>query len=267
MPSLKDLLDDLTAEHESLDQVVRALAPEQWHRPTPAAGWDVADTISHLCFFDEAATLAMDDPPEFERWRDNLIVEMGTGATPDVDFGRGEGSEAELLDRWRASRERFATTAGRIAAMPSPPRIVWFGPPMSLASFVTARIMETWAHGVDVREALQLGLMPDAASARLRHICHIGFGARTFTFAVHGVPDPGDPVAFEVAAPDGSVWTWGPADSDQRITGTALDVALVFTQRRHPSRTGLKASGPTAEKWLSIAQAFAGPPTITAEDR
>lgn len=266
-PSLTDLLDDLRAEHESLDRVVRALTHDQWHQQTPAAGWDVADSISHLCFFDEAATLAMNDPPEFERWRDNLVKEMGADATPDVNLGRDMASEGALMQRWRASRQRFVETALRVGDAPAPPRIAWFGPPMSLASFVTARIMETWAHGIDVRDALGLAMEYDAVSPRLRHVCHLAFGARAFTFAVHGVEDPGDPVAFEVGAPDGSVWTWGPQDSDQRITGTALDIALVFTQRRHPSRTGVKASGPTAEQWLAIAQAFAGPATIAAEDR
>jgi uncharacterized protein (TIGR03084 family) len=267
MPSVAELLQDLQAEHESLDEVVRDLTPSQWSEPTPAAGWDVRDTVSHLCFFDEAATLAIDDPPRFEEWRNELVSAMGSGATPDTEIGRDLADVSELLQRWRGSRQGFVDAARRTAALPNPPRIVWFGPPMSLASFVTARIMETWAHGVDARDALGLPLEPGAVSPRLRHVCHIGYGARAFTFAAHGVPDPGDPVAFEVAAPDGSAWIWGPPDAEQRITGTALDIALVFTQRRHPGRTGVRATGSAAEMWLSIAQAFAGPPTITAEDR
>jgi uncharacterized protein (TIGR03084 family) len=267
MPSVTELLDDLQAEHESLDRVVRDLSSAQWSEPTPAAGWDVRDTVSHLCFFDEAATLAIEDPPRFGEWRNELVSEMGTGATPDVDIGRGLADTPELLERWRSSRQSFVDAAERTAALPEPPRITWFGPPMSLASFVTARIMETWAHGVDIRDALGLPLVPDATTTRLRHICHIGYGARAFTFAAHGVADTGEPVAFEVAAPDGSTWTWGPSGAEQRISGTALEMALVFTQRRHPGRTGVKATGPAAETWLGIAQAFAGPPTITAEDR
>jgi uncharacterized protein (TIGR03084 family) len=267
MPSVTELLDDLRAEHDSLDTVVRDLPAAQWSEPTPAAGWDVRDTISHLCFFDEAATLAIEDPPRFETWRNELVSRMSAGATPDVDLGRGLPDPAELLQRWRTSRANFIGAAERTGRVPEPPRITWFGPPMSLASFVTARIMETWAHGVDVRDALQQALVPEAVSSRLRHVCHIGYGARAFTFAAHGVADPGDPVAFEVTAPDGSTWIWGPADAEQRISGTALDMALVFTQRRHPDRTGVKATGSTAETWLSIAQAFAGPPTVTPEGR
>jgi uncharacterized protein (TIGR03084 family) len=267
MPSVADLLDDLRAEHDSLDTVVSDLSPAEWSTATPADGWDVRDTISHLCFFDEAATLAIDDPPGFDAWRDELVTAMGSGATPDVDIGRSLERASDLLQRWRKSREGFAGAAGRTGSLTNPPRITWFGPPMSLASFVTARIMETWAHGVDIRDALGLPLDPGSISPRLRHVCHIAYGARAFTFAAHGVTDPGDPISFEISAPDGTTWTWGPPDAEQRISGTALDVALVFTQRRHPTRTGVKASGPAAETWLGIAQAFAGPPTITAESR
>lgn len=139
---------------------------------------------------------------------------------------------------------------------------------MSMASFISARIMETWAHGADVRDALGVPLEA-SVSGRLRHVCHLAYGARAFTFAAHGVTDPGDPVAMVVDAPGGDTWTWGPpaAETDNVITGPALDIALVFTQRRHPSRTAVKATGPTAKRWLSIAQAFAGPPTLTPADR
>jgi uncharacterized protein (TIGR03084 family) len=143
-------------------------------------------------------------------------------------------------------------------------RIDWFGPSMSGASFTTARIMETWAHGVDVREALNL---PLEDTTRLRHVCHIGYGARAYSYLVHGEADPGDPVRLEVQAPDGAVWVWGPEHAADRISGTALDIALVFTQRRHHSRTQVKVIGPTAESWIAIAQAFAGPGSTTLIDR
>ena len=231
------------------------------------------DTISHLTFFDEQATLAMQDPAAFEEHKAALITSMGAGEVPDVAIGRslaGAGGTVALLERWRSSRDSLITTARRLAAASpdAPPRITWYGPPMSLASFVTARVMETWAHGADVREALGVPL-ETSVSERLRHVCHIAYGARAFTFAAHGVQDPGDPVAMIVEAPDGRAWRWGPAGDDlpNVISGTALDIALVFTQRRHPSRTGVTAVGPVAQQWLAIAQAFAGPATVTPEGR
>jgi uncharacterized protein (TIGR03084 family) len=269
MPIIDDLCNDLAAEHASLDALVALLDEEAWSTPTPATGWDIRDTISHLTFFDKQAMLAIDDPPAFEKHKADLIAAAGAGETPDVAAGRGIPPSV-LLELWRSSREALIRRVLQAVdhAGGSPPRVVWYGPPMSLASFVSARIMETWAHGADVRDALGEPL-DGSATARLRHVCHLAYGARAFTFAVHGVDDPGDPVALVVEAPGGETWSWGPpADGTPNvITGSALDVALVFTQRRHPSRTNVKANGPTAELWLSIAQAFAGPPTVTSEDR
>jgi uncharacterized protein (TIGR03084 family) len=135
---------------------------------------------------------------------------------------------------------------------------------MSVTSFTTARLMETWAHGQDIRDAL--GARPEV-SARLRHVVHLGVTARPFAFAVHGQSDPGDPIRVEAIATDGSAWTWGPEDAANRVSGPAVDLALLLTQRRHRSRTAVVAEGTTAETWLAIAQAFAGPATTTAADR
>ena len=67
-------------------------------------------------------------------------------------------------------------------------------------------------------------------------------------------------VRVELAAPDGSTWTWGPEDAADVVRGDALDFCLVVTQRRHPADTALVVEGPAAEEWMGIAQAFAGPP-------
>jgi uncharacterized protein (TIGR03084 family) len=273
MPTIDELGVDLAAEHASLDAVVSVLDEPGWSTDTPASGWDVRDTISHLTYFDEQATLAIDDPAAFEEHKAGLIAAMAAGDSPDIAIGRtlmSAGGGPALLQRWRASRNALIARARRAAqdAGGTPPRVAWYGPPMSLASFVTARVMETWAHGVDIRDALGAPLQA-ACTERLRHVCHIAYGTRSFAFAVHGVEDPGDPVAMVVDAPGGEVWTWGPPadETTDVITGSALDVALVFTQRRHPSRTGITAKGATAQRWLSVAQAFAGPPSITAEGR
>jgi uncharacterized protein (TIGR03084 family) len=127
---------------------------------------------------------------------------------------------------------------------------------MSLRSFATARIMETWAHGQDVADAL--GLEP-VVSGRLRHVCHIGVAARPYAFAVHGVTDPGDPIRVEATGPESEEWAWGPDGVPDVVRGPALDLALVVTQRRHPLETSLEVTGPTASAWIAVAQAYAGP--------
>jgi uncharacterized protein (TIGR03084 family) len=270
MPTVDLLLTDLEAENSALDSVVAEITPEEWSRPTPAAGWDVRDSISHLCFFDEAAWLAVTKPEGFEDYKANLLKEMAAAQRdpdapgPDVALGRSMSEPSELLHKWRQTRNAYIDAARAEATRAEPRRIPWFGPAMSLASFTTARILEAWAHGVDVRDALGV---PLEFTDRLRHVCHIGVGARAFSFAIHGVDDPGDPIRVEAAPPGGEPWSWGPEDAVNRVTGPALELALVLAQRRHRSRTQVKAEGPVAEQWLEIAQAFAGPPTYTSPDR
>jgi uncharacterized protein (TIGR03084 family) len=128
---------------------------------------------------------------------------------------------------------------------------------MSLTSFATARLMETWAHGQDVADALGLEHPP---TGRLRHVAHLGVATRGFSFANRGLPVPPEPRVVLVG-PAGETWSWGPDDAPERVSGPAHDFCLVVTQRRHPSDTALVAEGEGARRWLTIAQAFAGPPT------
>jgi uncharacterized protein (TIGR03084 family) len=251
---IEGLLADLRAEHEALDALVAGLDDAAWLTPTPAEGWDVRDSVSHICFFDETARLAATDPDAFAASTEALMAAIAeAGDTPDVALGRA-ASGPELLARWRASR---AALLEALAAVPPKTRVPWYGPPMSVASFTTARIMETWAHGQDVVDALGGAPVP---SPRLKHVIHIGVGARPYAFMVNGQEDPGDPVRVEAKAPDGDTWSWGPEDAADRVTGPALDLALVLTRRRHPDDTTIDVSGPIAEQWIAIAQTFAGPP-------
>jgi uncharacterized protein (TIGR03084 family) len=252
VPALTALRAELAEEHAALDAIVAPLPAAAWRTPTPATGWDVRDTIGHLCFFDETAALALTDPVAFEASRP-AMAQAGDADRPDVAMARG-AEPAELLARWRTSRAALLAAVDQ--AKPGI-RVPWYGPPMSVASFVTARLMETWAHGQDVVDAA--GAAP-VVSARLRHVCHIGIAARPYAFAVHGLEDPGVPIRVEVASPDGvGTWTWGPEDAADRVTGDALDLALVVTQRRHRDDTALVVEGPAAKRWIAIAQAYAGP--------
>lgn len=130
---------------------------------------------------------------------------------------------------------------------------------MSAASCVSARLMETWAHGQDIADALAIKY---PQSLRLRHIAHLGVRTIRFSFLVHGVPVPDTPVRVDLQAPDGNRWTWGEPEWSESVTGPAVDFCYVVTQRRHVSDTDLEIHGRVAAQWLSMAQAFAGPPTF-----
>lgn len=256
MPTMAEICADLRAEHGDLDALVAGLDEAGWVVETPAEGWAVRDQISHLNYFDECALRAATDPDGFHEWvRTGALTEIrpDSGDAADVTVGRSV-SGSSLLERWRAGR---AAMLDAFSGLDPKSRIPWFGPDMSAVSFATARLMETWAHGQDVADALGV---QRPVTDRLRHICHIGVTAIPWSFTVRKMDVPTQPIRVEVKAPSGETWTWGPPDADNVVRGSALDLALVVTQRRHPDDTDVEASGSVAETWISIAQAFAGPP-------
>jgi uncharacterized protein (TIGR03084 family) len=127
---------------------------------------------------------------------------------------------------------------------------------MSARSFATARLMETWAHGQDIWDALH---RPRPATSRLAHIAQLGVITFRWSFQNRGLPPPAAAPAVELEGPAGAVWRWGDAAADGLVRGSALDFCLVVTQRRHVLDTGLELQGAAAQEWMSIAQCFAGP--------
>ncbi|PRY40804.1 TIGR03084 family metal-binding protein [Umezawaea tangerina] len=241
-----DVLDDLRLESAELDDLVAGL--EDWSVPTPAEGWTVAHQIGHLAWTDHVSLLAIKDPDAFRAGLSDYTEHT-------VDDRAAEcAARPDLLAYWRAGREQLAEA---LAAVPQGEKLLWFGPPMSPVSMATARLMETWAHGQDVADALGVHREP---TERLRHVAHIGVRTIPFAFLVNGLEVPTDPVRVELVGPDGLPWVWGPEDAADRVTGPALDFCLLVTQRAHRDDLAVTATGPVAEQWLPIAQAFAGPP-------
>jgi uncharacterized protein (TIGR03084 family) len=165
----------------------------------------------------------------------------------------------KVLAWFAEARNRLAEV---LAAADPAARVPWYGPDMSLASFTTARLMETWAHGQDVADGMRAAGFDVVRepSDRLRHVAQIGVRTLPWSFTVHGRPVPRAPVRVELTLPGGEPWTAGPGGAENVVRGPALDFCLVVTQRRHPADVNLEISGTVAREWIDIAQAFAGPP-------
>lgn len=254
---MEQICSDLEAEHAALDAVVSDLSEQQWSGPTPADGWDVKDTIVHLIQADVAARIAVTEPDRFRELKSGALSK----GLETVFGSKGDKSGQEILQWWRDERAQM------VAAFRSrgpKDRIPWFGPDMSTLSFATARLMETWSHGRDVADAVGAAT---PATDRLRHVAHIGVSTRGWSYVNRGLEPPQEPVRVELTAPSGEVWTWGPEDAANKLTGSAEEFCLVTTQRRRPEETTLVAEGPLATEWIGLAQAFAGPPTVTPADR
>jgi uncharacterized protein (TIGR03084 family) len=247
------VLIDLADEHASLDRLVADLPSESWDLPTPAEPWTIRDQISHLAFFDEQAALSVADPDAFMRGVNEALAQgVEAYMSHHLDKGRSM-APADLLAWWRTARTDLL--AAFRAADPDE-RVPWYGPPMRARSSAVARLMETWAHGTDVADALRVHRPP---TDRLFHIAELGVKTFRFSFENRGQTAPIERVRVELIGPSGTTSTWND-DADSSIIGPVEDFCMVVAQRRHLEDTDIVVTGETATRWMEIAQVFAGPP-------
>ena len=221
---------------------------------TPSPTWTVKDQIRHLAYFDDRAALAATDQEAFNRHLTEVLGDIPGFIKKLDEVGRDMPID-ELLSWWRKEREKMLQA---LSAVTPKTRLPWYGPPMSALSFAGARLMETWAHGQDVHDALKKKRPP---TDRLRHIAHLGVTTFGWSYINRGLEAPNRPVRVELDAPSGGKWTWGPEDAADRVTGPAEGFCLVVAQRRHVDDTDLVVTGDAARDWMHKAQCFAGPPT------
>ncbi len=217
--TLAELLDDLGAEHADLDAMVAPLDEGSWGLATPAEGWAVRDQVSHLAFFDDAAAMAIVDPDAFVVMAEAAVAAAGDPMEEHLRRGRAM-TGAEVLRWWRRARHDSVHAASSLGPRD---RVPWFGPSMGSLSFVSARLMEAWAHGQDVADALALTRTP---TARLRHIAHLGVRARPFSYVVRGMEVPAEGVAVELSGPSGEHWTWDAPSAAGRVQGSARSTSV-----------------------------------------
>lgn len=234
----RELLADLRAEQAVLLAALDGIG-EGWDRLTPAEGWTVRDTVAHLCVAERAAMLSV------SRGVDPLEIGLRASFT--------ELSGDALLAAWQTAATEAADA---FSARGDSDRVPWGGRAMSVRSLATARLMECWAHGLDCLAALNRAT---TATPRLRHIAWLGYRTLPYAFGVAGVVPPADPstLRIELDGPSGQLWSFGPPESAERITGPALDWCRVATHRLRPGDPMcLSAQGALAVLALRHARAF-----------
>ena len=248
------VVSDLAGEQEALDGLVAGLDEAGWATATPSEGWNVADQISHLAYFDEKAAQSVTDPEGFAAEVAAIIAADELGGLEGEIMARGRAmSGSELLGWWREARNSLHSA---MRGFDPDRRVPWYGPPMRAYSSAQARLMETWAHGQDVADALGVDY---PASDRIYHVAELGIKTFSWSFRNRGLPVPDRRVRVVLRGASGRVWVWNEG-CDANITGPLRDFCLVVTQRRHSADTRLVVQGGPAHQWMKIAQAYAGPP-------
>jgi len=247
-----DPIADLKADGDDIDELIAPLDAAQWATPTPAPGWSVAHQIAHLAATFRLAALAATDAGRFATVMSGLSPDFNT----NVDNAMAEylaEPPAVLLSRWR--RERAAAEKA-LGALPGDRIVPWLVRPIPAAVLAAAGMMELFGHGQDVADALGIRRR---YTDRVGHL--VGFAVRTWDFGyqARGLTPPDVTFRFELTAPSGKRWEFGPADGAQRVVGPAVDFCLLVTRRRHRADLALEAYGDDADRWLDLAQAYRGP--------
>jgi uncharacterized protein (TIGR03084 family) len=252
--AIDETLTDLKAEGDDLHVLLAGLDQRQWQAATPSPGWTIAHQVGHLASSDDSTVTAVRDPAAFAARRAELAI--GFESSMDDAAGRyATAAPGELLATWRAGR---AAVISALASVPAGERVPWVVVPLSPAAIATTRLMELVGHGQDIRDAVGARWTP---ADRIRHVAWLGIRTRDFAMTNSGLEPPAGEFRVELTAPSGGLWTWGPEDADQRVTGPAADFCLLVTRRRHRADLALRAEGAAADSWLDVAQAYAGPPS------
>ena len=247
---MQEILADLKADQETLDQFLSPLSAAQWDLPSPAEGWTLRDSVSHIAHVDEVATQLLrgdNTPLEIAAKVRFQFTEIGVEKGRKMKF-------SQILPWWRGARSILME---ELARCDPKQRIPWFARPIGAKAFATARLMETWAHGFDCFDAV--GAEP-VDTDRLRHVALLAYMARPFAYQVNGLAVPESPLRVELVLPSGRMWTIGEENAADRIRGKAGEFCRVAVRRRHWRDMNLEVEGDEAERFIEIVQTYAGPP-------
>lgn len=246
---------DFRAESDDLYQLISPEDDSVFARVTLFKGWTVNDVLTHLHHWNWAADAALNDDLEFEAMIDAIAPAVVKGQLRQFENQRHAGlTGRDLLETWQATAAQVAENFHR--ADPKQ-RVKWAGPSMSARSSITARLMETWAHGQAVYDLL--GVERQSAD-RIKSIVVLGLNTFGWSFQVQGMEVPEEVPCLRLTAPSGETWEWNAANAANQISGSAEQFCQVVTQTRNIGDTLLKVTGDTATRWMASAQCFAGPP-------
>jgi uncharacterized protein (TIGR03084 family) len=248
----QNVIAALTADGDDVDGLLAGCSAEDWALPTPAPGWTVAHQVAHLTAVFQLAAMSAAKPEAFRTMLDG-VGEDFSGAVETQLARHLALSPDQLLERWRTQR---AEASAALGAVPPGDILPWLVNPLPPAILAAAGMMELFGHGQDIADAL--GVRRERTD-RITYL--VAFVTRTtdFGYLARRMTPPEQEFGFEITLPSGQLWTSGPADAAQRITGPAEDLCLLATRRRHRDDLALTATGELADQWLDIAQAYRGP--------
>ena len=223
---------------------------------TQFKSWTINDVLYHLHVWNIAALLSLKNENEFKEFMQNFMeaVKSGNSAREYEKILSDNAEGLDLLNLWKETYEKISN---EFAKSDPKKRVKWAGPDMSVRSSITARHMETWAHGQEIFD--QLGF-ERIDTDRIKNIVVIGVNTFGWTYINRNLSIPEKMPKLSLLSPSNELWEWNEDNEENMISGSATEFSQVVTQVRNINDTSLKVSGKIANEWMSIAQCFAGPP-------
>jgi uncharacterized protein (TIGR03084 family) len=246
---------DFRDESKALYELVRPLDAEAFGNKTQFKQWTFNDIIGHLHMWNWAADLSLNDEAAFQVFIKRVLSHLAGDGLKQFEAQWLAGlAGPELVETWYEFAVRISDHFG--ASDPSQ-RVKWAGPDMSVRSSITARLMETWAHGQAIYDAIGVERKDED---RIRNIAVLGVNTFGWTFKNRKLDVPAEVPYVKLTAPSGEIWEWNDPDASSHVEGPATAFCQVVTQTRNVADTELRVDGDTANQWVSVAQCFAGPP-------
>ena len=245
---------DFVEESEDLEQLLFSINDQDYELETQFKKWTISDILRHLHLFNQAADLTLKDGEMFQK----MFLELKSLRANGVSLLETQRrmlddlSGRQLFEKWR---EGFRVLGKNYYQSDPKKRVQWAGPNMSARSSITARQMETWAHGQAIYDLFGLDRVE---SDRIKNIVHLGVNTYGWTFVNRGLAIPEPAPHIKLISPSGDRWEWNEFQEQNIISGFAVDFAQVVTQVRNIADTKLLVEGKSACTWMAIAQCFAG---------
>ncbi len=248
---------DFRDESSAMAALLASLDDDWFDTPTQFKGWTINNILRHLHVWNIAADVSLSDEEAFAAFLKTMASGIRAGRLPDFEEQYLEGlSGQKLCATWM---QHFEAMAERFAAADPKQRLKWVGPDMSVLSSITARLMETWAHGQAVYDILGIDRVD---TDRIGNIVRLGVNTYAWTFRNRGEEPDGPMPHLRLTAPSGAIWEFGDPHANECIEGSATQFCQVITQTRNIADTQLSVTGEIAGRWMAIAQCFAGPPQM-----
>ena len=246
---------DFMAESDALYAIMKDLRDDDFAASTQFKGWTLNDVLEHLHMWNWAANESYVDEENFVKFVADVMNDVQGGSLKIFERKWIDGlAGRELLETWRAF---YTEMAARFEQVDPRMRLKWAGPSMSARSSISARLMETWAHGQEVYD--HLGVVRVDAD-RIKSIAVLGTNTFGWTYTTRGETPAGPMPYVCLTAPSGEIWEFGEPSTEEVVEGSASEFCQVVTQVRNIADTQIRVIGPIATDWMSKAQCFAGGP-------